>query len=406
MESRSERLHGLDTLRAIAILSVMCFHTNGRLPSAFDGITRFGWMGVDLFFVLSGFLIGSQLLKPYAAGLHPSFLAFYLRRFCRVVPAFLTVLTVYFWIPVFREAPGISPAWYFLTFTENVRIDYAACPAFSHAWSLCVEEHFYLLLPALVFLIMRNQPRVGKTAAIVLGVLCFGMLARSLIFNYLVSPFHGMDDLAVLYVEKIYYPTYNRLDGLLIGIVIAAVRTFRTGWWDRVMSWANVLLGIGLLLIAGAISLFQDRFSSYGAVFGFPLLSIGLGFCTASAMNPKSIMGRRIFGGQAIATLAYSLYLTHLGTMHLDDHYFHRIVRAHSWALLILYVFTCFTAAATLYLLVERPFLQLRARTLRFWRWEDIERQFTFVRSGTWASTLTKRITRRSRLSPASVLEE
>jgi len=123
-------------------------------------------------------------------------------------------------------------------------------------------------------------------------------------------------------------------------------------------------------------------------------------------MNPKSVIGRRIFGGQVIATLAYSLYLTHLGIMHLDDHYFHRIVRAHSWALLILYLITCFTAAATLYLLVERPFLQLRARTLWFRRWEDIDKQFTFVRTTARVSTLTRRIIRRSRLSPAKVLEE
>jgi peptidoglycan/LPS O-acetylase OafA/YrhL len=65
-----------------------------------------------------------------------------MRRAFRVLPAYLTVLLFYFAIPGFREAPGLSPAWQFLTFTENFRIDYLHDQAFSHVWSLCVEEHF------------------------------------------------------------------------------------------------------------------------------------------------------------------------------------------------------------------------------------------------------------------------
>lgn len=73
MESQAERIHGLDTLRALAILSVICFHAGDRLPHAFDPVSRFGWMGVDLFFVLSGYLIGSQLLSPTLVAASPHF---------------------------------------------------------------------------------------------------------------------------------------------------------------------------------------------------------------------------------------------------------------------------------------------------------------------------------------------
>ena len=86
----SMRLHGLDTLRALAIVVVMLYHLNmqGLLPSSISPIAKIGWVGVDLFFVLSGFLIGSQLFKPYLAGRHPSLRDFYTRRAYRILPAF------------------------------------------------------------------------------------------------------------------------------------------------------------------------------------------------------------------------------------------------------------------------------------------------------------------------------
>jgi peptidoglycan/LPS O-acetylase OafA/YrhL len=66
--SNSPRLPGLDTLRAAAIVAVMLYHLEGYLPERMAAVAQFGWMGVDLFFVLSGYLIGSQLMKPYVSG--------------------------------------------------------------------------------------------------------------------------------------------------------------------------------------------------------------------------------------------------------------------------------------------------------------------------------------------------
>jgi peptidoglycan/LPS O-acetylase OafA/YrhL len=117
--SSPARLPGLDTLRAIAIVAVMLFHLGWLLPKSFAPVSRFGWMGVDLFFVLSGYLIGSQLLKPYLAGETPSIAGFYRRRIYRILPAYLFVLSLYFTLPVWREEDGISPLWQFLTFTET-----------------------------------------------------------------------------------------------------------------------------------------------------------------------------------------------------------------------------------------------------------------------------------------------
>ena len=153
------RYPGLDLLRSIAILLVIMQHMPRTLfPEWFMQMKYTGWIGVDLFFVLSGYLIGSQLLRPYAEGEQPSFAVFYMRRALRVLPAYLIVVLLYFSVPVFAERPGLPPLWKFLTFTQNFGLDLIAAGAFSHAWSLCVEEHFYLLLPVIVFLLMR-KPR-------------------------------------------------------------------------------------------------------------------------------------------------------------------------------------------------------------------------------------------------------
>ncbi|MEN9421721.1 MAG: hypothetical protein RLZZ107_1199, partial [Bacteroidota bacterium] len=138
----TEPLPGLDLLRAIAILWVMLFHSFvlGGLGETWSWLSRFGWMGVDLFFVLSGFLIGGQVFSAIAKGCQFAFADFYIRRAFRILPAFWAVLLLYVYWPTFREAAGMEALWKFLTFTMNLSIDYGLNSSFSHAWSLCVEE--------------------------------------------------------------------------------------------------------------------------------------------------------------------------------------------------------------------------------------------------------------------------
>src|SRR5882724_9709873 len=115
-----ERQPGLDFLRALAIIVVVIYHAGifgFALP--YD-IHRFGWVGVDLFFVLSGYLIGGQLLSQLGGGRHIRFGRFYARRALRILPAYLVVVSVYFFLPALREFPTISPLWKFLISVQNI----------------------------------------------------------------------------------------------------------------------------------------------------------------------------------------------------------------------------------------------------------------------------------------------
>ena len=218
------RLPGLDLLRAIAVVWVMLFHSFlvGGLGTNWDWLSRFGWMGVDIFFVLSGFLIGKQVLMPLAQGRTFSFADFYSRRAYRIFPAFVAVLAIYMAFPQLRESPGLAPAWQFATFSVNLLIDYNTQQAFSHAWSLCVEEHFYLLFPLLAVGLSR-RPRRARAVTVFMSVLLAGMLVRAGIWLHddAISPARNW------FVEDIYYPTWTRLDGLLAGVALATLAAYR-----------------------------------------------------------------------------------------------------------------------------------------------------------------------------------
>src|SRR6266699_2842936 len=150
-----ERQPGLDLLRALAIILVVIYHAGifgFALPNHWH---RFGWVGVDLFFVLSGYLIGGQLLTPLARGRAINLRRFFSRRALRIMPAYFFVLAVYFCLPYLREFPEISPLWKFLISVQNIGL--RGGTAFSHAWSLAIEDQFYLLLPLALVALNRSR---------------------------------------------------------------------------------------------------------------------------------------------------------------------------------------------------------------------------------------------------------
>ena len=374
MKTPSTRLHGLDTLRSLAILSVIAYHVWGfggdnKLPGWFDSVAQFLWMGVDLFFVLSGFLIGSQLLRPYRKGEKPSLWGFYRNRIYRILPAYFAVLALYEFVPGWRELPALAPAWTFLTFTQNFAIAHFHAHAFSQAWSLCVEEHFYLLLPLILLAVMR-KPSARRTAIVFAAFVLAGMAIRGFILFHRLRPLADSGQgFGIDYLYLIYYATYSHFDGLLVGVALAVVRTFRPAWWSAGARRGHLQALAGIALIALCLPLFHQRYVSasgitaVGDVVGFPVLSLGLGFLVASAMSENGLLSRvRVPGAKLIATLAYSLYLTQKEMIHLVRNWFPAFDRWGGWRWLLVYAACSLCAAGALYLCVERPFLLLRDR--------------------------------------------
>ncbi len=366
------RSPGLDTLRAIAVLSVMMFHLGGYMPPAMYPATRYGWAGVDLFFVLSGYLIGSQLLRPIRDGKMLRFGEFYRKRAYRILPAYFTVLAIYYLWPAWRDGNGLSPVWEFVTFTVNLFIKYPENNSFSHVWSLCVEEHFYLLLPLLVFILSRN-PSLGKTTIVLLIVLLSGIALRYWFLIHTLRPVASQHlPFVIAYIKRIYYPTYSHLDGLLAGVSLSLIEIFRPLWWQALSRYVNWLALLGVLITGFTLFLFRDRFvSPYGAagvstVIGFPLLSLGLAMLVGIAAMPGNQLSTLFIpGARPLATIAFSLYLTHKEVGNVLYHYFPNFMDKHPGEGTLLLLPLCVVVGGFLYFSVERPFLWLRDRRSR-----------------------------------------
>ncbi len=359
---------GLDLLRAIAIAWVMLFHSFvvGGLGPEYQWLSRYGWMGVDLFFVLSGFLIGSQVLAPLAAGAKVSFREFYRRRAFRILPAFATVLALYLALPNLREAPGLEPWWKFAGFIMNLSIDYSQNQAFSHAWSLCVEEHFYLVFPLLA-LAMTRKPSVAKFIVLCAGIVLGGIALRTSIWLHdtaLAEAGIGLD--RNWFVEDIYYPTWNRLDGLLAGVALASLKVFRPGLWQSAQGRSNVVLVIGASVLALAFWLFRDRTGLLGNSIGWPVLSLGLGLLVFAGAGDQSWISRRPMPGAAwLAAISYRLYLTHKAAFHGVQMLWGEALADRGAVAFATYAAGAVVVGAALYYGVERPFLKLRDRGAR-----------------------------------------
>jgi peptidoglycan/LPS O-acetylase OafA/YrhL len=355
-----QRLPGLDFLRSIAIVWVMFFHTFliGGLGPDWEWLTRFGWAGVDIFFVLSGFLIGSQWLQALQRGDSPSLGNFYWRRAWRILPAFAAVLGVYLAFPVLREEPKLEAWWQFVTFTLNLFIDYGQNRAFSHAWSLCVEEHFYLVFPLLA-LWMTGRPStarfVGLCALLVLG----GIALRGSVWLHMTA----LQPERPWFIEDIYYPTWMRLDGLLVGVMLAAVRVYRPSVWQRLQEHANGLAIAGLALAALAFMLFRDRTGLAANTAGWPLLSFGFGLLVLAASAPQAWISRLALPGTGwLAAVSYSLYLSHKLAMHAVHTWLAPVLPLQGLALFPVYAAVILAVGALLHYAVERPGLALRDR--------------------------------------------
>ena len=241
--------------------------------------------------------------------------------------------------------------------------------AFSHAWSLAVEDQFYLTLPFILLFVNRwPRPPVGRTrpaasAAIIISCAIFfgGILLRTFLAHQ-----HPADISGVAfrdYQAWIYYPTWTRLDPLVFGVVLAAIEKFRPQWWQRLMKYAVWLWLPGLALIVFALWLGEGEYLEFSTViWQFPLLAFGFAALLVCAQSDRlPLRHLRIPGVAFIASIAYSAYLDQKLVMHLVGQFCFDHDIALTSVPALLGVELCVYAAATiLFFVVERPFLMLR----------------------------------------------
>jgi peptidoglycan/LPS O-acetylase OafA/YrhL len=302
--------------------------------------------------------MGGQLLKSMADHRPVLISEFYIKRFFRIIPAYLLVLTLYFALPALRESEGIQPLWKFATFTENLGFDGQLGGAFSHAWSLCVEEHFYLVFPILVAGL--SVWKIGRRALwIAAAVLLAGIAIRVVLWRVLVNS----HDAYWPWYRYIYFPTYSRLDGLLVGVCAAAIECFAPGTWDRLTSRPHLLFCTGLVLLVESFWICEDRLGFIASALSFPFIALAYGLIVIAAVSPRSALHRvHLHITAFVAAVSYSLYLIHKIIIHITQVYLSSIhINIDSTPAFLACLTTSFAAAWTLHVCVERPFMRLRS---------------------------------------------
>lgn len=354
--------HGLDTLRALAIVLVFMYHYRVFVSqeSPFGFLGEIGWVGVDLFFALSGYLIGNQIFAAMRSGSGFSLQRFYARRLLRTLPNYYVVLALYFLWPWFRGSNELPPLWKFVTFTQNYELRPGT--AFSHAWSLCIEEQFYLLLPAVALLIAKLRGSLVWGWIAIAAALVGGMLLRAQLWGTYVAD--NVDGGANYYVH-IYYSSLCRADELVAGVALALLKNHHQSLWQRLTRHGDrtLLLGLG----ATALVFWLWSSSELGlttSVLGYPLLALSFSLLILAAVSEASLLRTtRIPGAASLALWAYAIYLTHkqvciLGSGWLRQHG----LEPDSFGAVAVLTLLSIAAGWLLYRAVEAPFMALRAR--------------------------------------------
>ena len=336
------RIAGLNGLRAIAVSLVLVSHAAGTaglsLPRA-DLWLRYGAVGVDVFFVLSGFLITLLLVRETDRTGTTSLRAFWVRRALRILPAYLAYLL---FVAILSAMGAWAVGWAdwaaALTYTVNFRPRPHDCWPIAHLWSLCVEEHFYLLWPVL-FAVCRR-----RASGVLLAVVALSPLVRYIFW------------LTLRDTLDIKYATPARMDSIAVGCLLAFLLTGRSG--GAVVGWARrrqttlfacACLGVALSLAAGSLSgKFRITLSPSGVA-----LCVALGILSIVA-DPNGRMTRLLELRPVVwvGVLSYSLYLWQ--QLFLDPH------RSDWWCRWPVNLACAFGCAIFCHYFVERPFLRLK----------------------------------------------
>lgn len=365
--SDKHRLNGLDTLRAIAIIIVLIYHYKVVVSreNLFGFISSLGWAGVDLFFVLSGYLIGNQILSVLSKGQDFSLKLFYIRRFLRTLPNYYVVLALYLLFPVALGGTATAPLWSFLTFTQNLGL--GPGETFTHSWSLCIEEQFYLIFPVVALLIASSRRSIGIAWTALVGAMLLAMFLRG--FNWYSQ---GAENISARsFMEYIYYSSFTRFDELLPGVAIALLKNFHPTLYATLLRRGNLLLLAGLASVGLMFYLFQnyEYIRGYGrtfevVTFGYSGLAISFAILVLAALSPNCWLNRiRIPGATYLALWSYAIYLIHKPLFQvlkapLTDY---GIDINGGFGVGIIMAVSIFSGWL-LYLIVETPFMKLRQR--------------------------------------------
>ncbi len=366
-ERAPQRNRALDVLRAIAILLVLGRHVLVIPESLPGGVKTFftywqtiGWIGVDLFFVLSGYLVSGLLFSEFKRAGQVNITRFLIRRGFKIYPPFYLFTALSFLGAYLHSFPLPCKRQEFLgelLFLQNYLAGY-----WNHTWSLAVEEHFYLLLALLVFVVLRTRQGANNPFSFIPSFTVFALIAilcLRAMTTYSFAP-EQIDGTLIL--------SHLRMDSLLFGVLLSYLQHFKKDVLGEISSRYREGLVVMVFLAVMVPSIAPILESRPMQIFGLSLLMLGFGallLITISARSsPAPIVSALLTPLAYIGRQSYSIYLWHMMIYYLSLKIFP--VQSGSAELFYLQVSWYFVGSiaggALMALLIETPSLRIRNR--------------------------------------------
>ena len=359
--NKSKYLPSIDSLRALAVLAVIIYHVDvNYLPG--------GFLGVDLFFVLSGYLISSLIIKEYRKTGSLNLYNFYIRRARRLLPAVYFMITVGLVVMVlFNEVllrkshlDAIfgyiySSNWWYIFHKLDYFDSFGAQSPFKHLWSLAIEEQFYMIFPLLFLLVNRKKKSKDGTYKlnknflyVVLGLILVSLIAHILLFD-------------INNISRIYFGTDTRAFSLLVGVVGAILYPMER-LHAKVTPQQNMIYSVVSLVSIATLITVMIYTSEYNTLLyrgGFLLVAI-LGLIVIISSGKQHTLMSRLLSFKPvvfIGKISYSLYLWHFPVLVLTTPVSE--IGNPNIIFVILRVILTFILAAASYVFVETPIRKL-----------------------------------------------
>jgi peptidoglycan/LPS O-acetylase OafA/YrhL len=356
------RVYGLDILRATAILFVMLLHSTYLLPDKAARVLEcLSLDGVSIFFVLSGYLIGAILIREFEKRqpTAKTLFHFWFRRWMRTLPAYYFTLVLLILLPAsYTHFQSAQQTTSYLLFLQNLHKPHPAF--FMEAWSLSIEEWFYLVVPALLFVLMllfKSNPRQG-VIVIASSTIIFALVYRGYLFGKLDIPTIKVWD------ETFRKQVLSRPDSIMVGVIGAYMSCYRKELWNRHKA---ALLALGITILIALKLAFEMHWAEWKFFFStayFTVSAIGVLCMLPFLSGLKTSQGRTHKFLTYISIISYSMYLLNLSFIQafllpqIDFHTYRGNLVLHY----VLFWVLTIGAAALLYKFVERPFMNLREK--------------------------------------------
>lgn len=364
--NNTNRIFGFDVMRATAIGMVLCSHILWIYPDSSGLITElfalFGYWGVEIFFVLSGFLIGTILYNAYLKDNFTSHAVFYFlkRRWYRTLPNYFLVLVLNIIIALVIGVSIADIGYYFL-FLQNFCTTMK--PFFTESWSLSVEEFAYVFTPfALVGSTFFAKPK-NKSNRFITVVLC---LISLFMINKIIYNFTTLNTDLIQWSLSLKSVVIYRIDSILIGIAFSWISIKHQDFWKK-QKMNFFFLGSILIVImffgVGFWGILIEKYPTFWNVFYLPITSITFAFFLPVFSQWKSAPNWFLKPVTLLSLISYSVYLLHYGiVLQLMKYY----IDTTSFAAYQLHIFTLVYLAVTfflsflLYKYFEKPIMDLR----------------------------------------------